>query len=184
MRGRGSWYKGSKAYEGESDVDKKTWFGINPVDLGLAVVVVGLAGGYLLAKRGHVGLRHVIKGHGVADVDLLIHGNVEDPSVFKAGEKTFITIRNQPYAPVAIIAAKVTPHMLTFPTPGGARAFPDVADPMDRDILLTIRDKATLTDDGVVFGGSKVKVGVPIEVEGYKYKLTGSIVDVRLENPS
>jgi len=36
-----------------------------------------------------------------------------------------------------------------------------------------------VTDDGLVLGDSKIKVGVPIELEGFKYRLKGSIIDVR-----
>ena len=45
---------------------------------------------------------------------------------------------------------------------------------------MTLREKAQLTDDAIVLGGNKIKVGVPIDIEGFKYRLRGSIVDVRL----
>lgn len=164
--------------------ETKKSFPLNPIDIGVIAVLAVMALGFYLVKTGRAGIAHVIRGKGVAQVDLLIHGGVEDPRVIKAGDKTFITIRNQPYAPVRIVSVKITPHMITMETPQGPQAVPDVADPYFRDILMTIQDKATLTSDGVVFGGNKIKDGVPIEVEGYKYRLMGTIVDVRLLAPA
>jgi hypothetical protein len=36
------------------------------------------------------------------------------------------------------------------------------------------------TEDGIIWGGQKLKVGVPIDVEGFKYRLRGSVLDVRM----
>jgi len=47
------------------------------------------------------------------------------------------------------------------------------------NIWVTLRDHATITKEGYVAEGVKVKVGVPVDLEGFKYFVHGGIVDVR-----
>ena len=41
---------------------------------------------------------------------------------------------------------------------------------------------AKITKDGAVVGGNKIKVGLPVTLEGMAYKLNGIISDVRVSN--
>ncbi|HEY9855765.1 MAG TPA: DUF4330 domain-containing protein [Stenomitos sp.] len=153
---------------------------LNLLDFTVVLVVVAVVMGGMLARAGKAGVNQQLKGEAMAEFDLFIRGGVSDPSIFKEGEKTFITIRNQPYAALTIRKVRVTPRTITVPVSGGVKAYPDPSEPYSKDVLLTLREKAQLTDDAIVLGGNKVKVGVPIDVEGFKYRLRGSIVDVRL----
>jgi hypothetical protein len=47
-------------------------------------------------------------------------------------------------------------------------------------VILTLRSDGMQTEDGIIWGGQKLKVGVPIDVEGFKYRLRGSVLDVRM----
>ena len=47
-------------------------------------------------------------------------------------------------------------------------------------MLITLTDDAQITDNGPVFGNSKVKVGTQIEIEGELYDFYTSTVDVRI----
>lgn len=153
---------------------------VNLLDLMVVVVLVAFLVGAGLARAGKAGVNQQLKGEAMAEFDLFIRGGVADPAIFKEGEKTFITIRNQPYAALTIRKVRVTPRTITMPVPGGVKAYPDPSEPYSKDVLLTLREKAQITDDAIVLGGNKVKVGVPIDIEGFKYRLRGSIVDVRL----
>lgn len=152
----------------------------NLIDLTVVLVAALFLLGVGLARSGHAGVNKQLRGEGTAEFDLFIRGGITDPAIFKVGDKTFITIRNQPYAALTIRQVKVTPRTITMPAPGGVRAYPDPSEPYSKDVLLTLREKAQLTDDAIVLGGNKIKVGVPIDIEGFKYRLRGSIVDVRL----
>ena len=44
----------------------------------------------------------------------------------------------------------------------------------------TIIDTAKITKDGAVVGGNKIKMGLPVVLEGQKYKFNGTISDVRV----
>jgi hypothetical protein len=162
------------------DAQGKLFGRVNVLDLLLLVVVFVSALGVVLARTGNAGVNQVLKGEGTAEIDLFFRGSIADPSMFKVGDKTFITIRNQPHASLKIVGVKVTPKLITMPAPGGVKAYPDPSEPFGKDVVLTVREKAQFTDDAVIMGGQKIKVGVPIEVEGFKYRLRGSIVDVRV----
>ena len=153
---------------------------INLIDLVVLLVVFLFMLGVGLARSGHAGIYKQIRGTGTADFDLLIRGPIEDPSIFKVGDKPFITIRNQPYAPVLIKAVKVTPMTVTEPFKDGVKAYPDPSDPLGKNVLITFEDHAQITDSAIVLGGNKIKIGLPIDIEGFKYRLRGTVVDIRL----
>jgi hypothetical protein len=48
------------------------------------------------------------------------------------------------------------------------------------DMLITLIGDALITDNGPVFGNSKVKVGTPIELEGELYNFNTSTVGIRV----
>ena len=43
------------------------------------------------------------------------------------------------------------------------------------DVVVTLTDNAKITKDGAVVGGNKIKIGLPITLEGADYKFTGSV---------
>ena len=154
---------------------------LNILDL-LTVAVLAIAVlGFGLARAGRAGVHAKIKGEALAQVTCFIRSSVTDPTgLVKPGDRTFITLRNVPYSSVRVTAVKITPKMTAVAMPDGTiKSVPDPSDPLAKDILITIREKAHLTDDGIVFGDSKVKVGTPIDLEGFRYRLHGAIVDVR-----
>ena len=50
------------------------------------------------------------------------------------------------------------------------------------DAIITISDTAKITKDGAVVGGNKIKMGLPVTLEGQKYKFNGTISDVRVSS--
>ncbi|MEB3299542.1 MAG: DUF4330 domain-containing protein [Candidatus Sericytochromatia bacterium] len=155
---------------------------LNVLDLTVLGVLVIALGAFGAAKAGKTGLARKVKGETTVEIDCFIRGAIAHPErLMKAGDKTFITLRNVPYSSVFISAVQARPKGEAIPSADGKRlvALPDPSEPFGKDLVVTIREKATLTDDGVVFGDSKIKVGTPIEIEGFAYRLRGSIVDVR-----
>lgn len=155
---------------------------INLLDLAVVFVLALAVLAFGLARAGRTGISAKVKGQTVVEVDCFIRGSILQPeSLLKSGEKTFVTLRNVAYSAVAIKAVQFNRRMFTIPARDGisAIAVPDPSEPFSKDILVTLRESASITDDGVVFGDSKIKVGTPIEIEGFKYRLKGSIIDVR-----
>ena len=101
----------------------------------------------------------------------------------KAGEKTFITIRNVPYSNVDIIDVKAQSRKTIVPSFKSKEQFmlvDDIGQSNMYDIVVVLTDTAKITKDGAVIGGNKVKIGVPITLEGMSYKLSGTVSDIRI----
>lgn len=164
------------------DAEGRLFGRINLLDLSILLVVALAILGFGLAKAGRAGINAKVTGNTPVEVDLFIRGSIQDPdSLIKKGEKTFITLRNVPYSAVTVVSVTSRRKTITVQAPDGksVTALPDPSEPFGKDIVVTIREQGAVTDDGVVFGDSKIKVGTPIEIEGFKYRLKGSIVDVR-----
>lgn len=96
-----------------------------------------------------------------------------------ANDKTFITIRNVPYTELNVIDVTSQPRRTFAPTTKNLLV-PDPAQPAIFDAVVTITDTAKITKDGAVVGGNKIKMGLPVTLEGEKYKFNGTISDVRV----
>lgn len=99
---------------------------------------------------------------------------------FKAGDDAFITIRNVPYTKLKIVAFDGRPRMTYIPAKNenGYAIIDDVATPNLYDFVVKLEDKAKKTPDGFVAGGNKIKMGIPVVIEGEKYKYSGTISKV------
>ncbi len=97
----------------------------------------------------------------------------------KSEDKTFITIRNVPYTELNVIDVKSEPRQ-TFAPMAKNVLVPDPAQPSIYDAVITITDTAKITKDGAVVGGNKIKMGLPVTLEGERYKFNGTISDVRV----
>lgn len=96
------------------------------------------------------------------------------------GGKTFITIRNVPYTELKVLDVKSEPRK-TF-APASKTVVADPSQPAMYDAIVTITDVAKITKDGAVVGGNKIKMGLPVVLEGETYKFGGTISDVRVTN--
>ena len=48
------------------------------------------------------------------------------------------------------------------------------------DMIVTLSDTAKITKDGAVVGGNKIKMGLPITLEGKDYKFNGTVSDLKV----
>ncbi len=100
---------------------------------------------------------------------------------FGVGEDAFITIRNVPYTKLKIVAIDGRQRMILLPANNekGYLIADDVSMPNLYDLLVKLEDTAKKTPDGYVAGGNKIKMGVPVVIEGMKYKYQGTISNVQ-----
>ena len=56
----------------------------------------------------------------------------------------------------------------------------DRENPLSFDFLVTVEDSGKFTNDGVVSGGNKIKIGLPITLEADTYRLDGKITNVKI----
>ena len=155
---------------------------INIIDF-LTVALIGLVTlGILAVQSGwHQTSGQVIQGEGDVQYTILIRNlKTLQPDLFEPGQKLSITIRNQPRGEVSILDVKRTPRRSSFMGPNGQlKTVEDPADPYGYDYLVTLKDHAMFAQDGYVTEGIKVKIGLSIEVEGKKYRVPGTIIDIR-----
>lgn len=155
---------------------------LNPVDLVILLIAIASFLGLGMAKAGHAGVDNVIEGKGKILIDVYIVGfKTKDTALFKVGDKSSLTIRNQPvYPPMTIEAVKHWPKQLSFLAADGKSpvTFPDPTQPLAHDFLVTVADQAERTADGYVIRGNKLKVGNQVELESFKYRVQGVVVDI------
>lgn len=100
----------------------------------------------------------------------------------KVGDTTFISIRNVPYTDLEVISLKYLPKQTVIPAKN-AQGFKTVSDASfidTYDVIVKVKDDALITKDGAVVGGNKIKIGMPITLEGKTYKFTGSVSDINI----
>ena len=101
----------------------------------------------------------------------------------KAGEKTFITIRNVPYTELNVNGVAYSARQTAVPSAKSEKQYVLVEDPAQPaifDAVVSITDTAKITKDGAVVGGNKIKMGLPVTLEGKDYKFNGTISEVHV----
>ncbi len=103
--------------------------------------------------------------------------------------ETFITIRNVPYTNLKVADVRIDSKKTVMPNPRGGKDPFIIVDDFSQaflyDMVVTIIvDKAKITKDGAVIGGNKIKIGLPVTLEGPSYKLNGTVSDVRILQPA
>ena len=100
-------------------------------------------------------------------------------------EKTFISIRNVPYSDIEILNVKMERRKVVMPMINNIKSAAknvlvseDFSQPYVYDIIVTLTDTAKITKDGAVVGGNKVKMGLPITLEGVDYKFNGTVANI------
>lgn len=158
---------------------------LNALDCAVLVVLFFFVLGFCLAKAHATGVDKVVQGVNKVAIDVFITGlKTEDLDIFKVGDKSSITIRNQPVQPpMTIKKVKHWPKQVAFLSTDGkkALAFPDPANPIAHDFLVTVVDEAERTADGFVIRGNKIKLGNQIELEGFKYRVQGVVADIKAD---
>ncbi len=162
---------------------------VSLLDIGAALIILMVVVGIFVFPGTGGSVAQVGGGNTKpVEVDVMVRGlTVSDPEglfqTLQNSDTTNIIIRNQPYGQVKVKEVKKLPRSQAVPQPDGTvKAFPDPRPELDYtiDMLITLTDKALITDDGPVFGNSKVKIGTQIEIEGELYDFYTSTVGVRI----
>ena len=90
-----------------------------------------------------------------------------------------IVIRNQPAGRVTLVSVDDLTNPLTAVQPDGSVVVADaLSTGLPRHARFVMEAQAEIKSSGVVIGGTKLKVGVPIELEGRLYRLNGVVSGV------
>ena len=158
----------------------------NLIDASLVLTILMSLLGFILARNSMAGVDKVVEGRPNVKISVLIVGLKSlDSNIFKVGDNTNLTIRNQPVEPaLQIVDVKSMPRKVTFLAKDNITpiAIPDVANPYARDYLITLSQKAEMTKDGFVICGNKLKIGNQVDLEDFKYRVQGVVVDIKAIN--
>ena len=90
-----------------------------------------------------------------------------------------IVIRNQPAGRVTLVSVVDLTNPLTAVQPDGSVVIADApSTDLPRHARFVMEAQAEIKPSGVVIGGTKLKVGVPVELEGRLYRLNGVVSGV------
>ena len=90
-----------------------------------------------------------------------------------------IVIRNQPAGRVTLVSVDDLTNPLTAVQTDGSVVIADApGTALPRHARFVIEAQAAIKPSGVVIGGTKLKVGVPVELEGRLYRLKGVVSGV------
>ena len=159
---------------------------ITPIDIGAGLVaLVALAGviwspklsnavaratGSLQPVKVSVDVKHLYS----SDPEALLQSARDEGS-------TSIVVRNQPAGRVRLIEVDDITRRLVAVQPDGKVV--EAEDPnlaQARYVRFELEADAETDSSGVVIGGTKLKVGVPVELEGSLYRLNGIVSGVTL----
>lgn len=152
----------------------------------LGVIIAAFVG--LLTYKGfHKTASNAIDAVSEISFDVYIRGitYTGNDLPLKADEKTFISIRNVPYSDLMITDVKAEKRKIVLPVLNTKNTktvivVEDVSQPNVYDAIVTLKDTAKITKDGAVVGGNKIKIGLPITLEGPNYRLNGTVSNIQL----
>ena len=147
----------------------------------LTGVIVALGVGMFTAKHFRQTADKQIEATSPITFQVFLRGVTVTGQEFpiKPEDKTFITIRNVPYTELNVIDVNSQTRK-TFAPNSKNLIVTDPAQLNVYDAIVTITDTAKITKDGAVVGGNKIKMGLPVTLEGQVYKFNGTISDVRV----
>lgn len=147
----------------------------------LGIIILVAVGGFVIFKKKNFSNLPIEKEVTI-QFEVFFRGVTISDTVapFKAGDDAFITIRNVPYTKLKIVALDGRPRITLIPSDNekGYVIAEDVSTPNLYDFIIKLEDKAKKTPDGYVAGGNKIKMGIPVVIEGEKYKYSGTISGV------
>lgn len=158
----------------------------NIVDIVIIVgVVAALFVGFLTMKHFRQTADKQIEATSSVTFQVFLRGVTVTGDEFpvRINDKTFITIRNVPYTELTVKDVTSSPRQTALPFAAAEKQYilvNDPAQPAIFDAIVTISDVAKITKDGAVVGGNKIKMGLPVTLEGENYKFNGTISDVRV----
>ncbi len=154
------------------------------VDLIIVIgVIIALCVGLFTVKHFRQTADKQIEATSKIEFEVFLRGVTVTGENFpiKSGDKTFLTIRNVPYTELNVINATSQPRKTFSPTVKDSTMLVlDPAQPAVFDAVITITDTAKITKDGAVVGGNKIKMGLPVTIEGENYKFNGTISNVKV----
>ncbi len=157
---------------------------LRPFDIIVIVLILASFMVFFATKTGkRMTSSKQIEAETKVDIEVYFRGVVitSKNSPFREGDETFITIRNVPYTKLKIKSTSYERKKIMLPSNSSKyQVVDDLTSPFNYDFLVTVEDDAKITKDGAVVGGNKIKIGLPVTLEGVDYKLNGVVSNITL----
>lgn len=158
---------------------------IRPIDfIIIAGIILALIVGYFTFTNFRQTADRQIEATSKIQFQVFIRGVTltGDKIPMEKNELAFISIRNVPYSDLKIVDVKADRKKTVLPTFNSKKVVvvEDVSQANLHDVIVTLEDTAKITKDGAVVGGNKIKMGLPITLEGINYKFTGIVSNLQL----
>lgn len=115
------------------------------------------------------------------EVDMIIRGiSTRSLDPFVAGGQANLIIRNQTYGQVDVLKVEDVSREIPLVMPDGEIRFIPDPEPFRKDVVMTLQGQGQKTDDSIVLGNNKVKIGMSLELETFDYNIRGTVMEVRL----
>ena len=158
---------------------------LSPIDAVAGVVALAALGGVIWSPKlsnavakatgavkpvqVSVDVRHLVS----ADPEQLLNAAREEAALN-------IVIRNQPAGRVTLVSVDDVTNPLMAVQPDGSVVAANAPNTvLPRHARFVMEANAEIKPSGVVIGGTKLKVGVPVELEGQLYRLSGVVSGVK-----
>lgn len=154
---------------------------LRPIDIIIIfIILIALIAGAATVSGKRATSSKQIEASTKVDIEVYFRGVVvtSNNSPFEIGDETFITIRNVPYTKLKITNINYDRKKVMLPVGSGYQVVDDVTSPFNYDFLVTVEDDAKITKDGAVVGGNKIKIGLPVTLEGVDYRLNGIVSNI------
>ncbi|MBR6162675.1 DUF4330 domain-containing protein [bacterium] len=149
----------------------------------IGLIVIGLlVGGFIMLKHKKIsGLPETVDKKVYFQVMIRGVSITDNELPFKDGDEAFISIRNVPYTKLKITSVSFDrrKEVISANNQNGFLIVEDVSVPFLFDFIVTLEDNGKWTSDGYVLGGNKLKLGIPITLEGAKYKFNGTVSNIK-----
>lgn len=158
---------------------------IRPIDfIIIAGVILALIVGFLTFTKVRQTADKQIEATSKIRFEVYIRGVTltGDEVPMQKDEQTFISIRNVPYSDLNIVDVQAERKKIVLPAFNSKKVVvvEDVSQASLYDIVVTLEDTAKITKDGAVVGGNKIKMGLPITLEGEDYKFSGIVSNLKI----
>lgn len=155
---------------------------LRPLDIIIiSIILLALIVGIFTALGKRATSSKQIEASTKVDIEVYFRNVVvtSNNSPFETGDETFITIRNVPYTKLKITNVNYDRKKVIVPSGTSSyKVVDDVTSPFNYDFLVTVEDDAKITKDGAVVGGNKIKIGLPVTLEGVDYRLNGIVSNI------
>lgn len=158
---------------------------VSLLDLGAALIILLVLFGIFVFPGASGSVAQVGATKQAVEMDVILR--VAAPAwrdMLKPGDTTNLVIRNQPSGQVKIKSVEeISDNVYVAQPDGSVKSMPDPRPEasLSKNLLVTLTGDAQITDNGPLVSNNKIKVGTPIELEGFKYSFSNlNVRDIRV----